>query len=77
MPRSGTREPKTRKPTTKVVENERQKAKTASLIRKRSAGPRRAVSQSQPQAQGLDQLAEAARGIRNALLKLRKRWTLA
>jgi len=49
-----------RKKTLKVVENDRQKAKTASPIRKRPAGPRRAVSQSQPQAQSLNQLAEAA-----------------
>jgi hypothetical protein len=60
MPRSGTRERTVRKPTYKVVENDRQRAKTASPIRKRPAGPRRAVSRSQPQAQGLDQLAEAA-----------------
>lgn len=32
----------------------------SSPIRKRPAGPHRAVSQSQPRAQGLDQLAEAA-----------------
>jgi hypothetical protein len=60
MPRSGTRERTARKPTIKVIENARQRAKTASLIRKRPAGPHRAISQSQPQAQGLDQLAEAA-----------------
>jgi hypothetical protein len=60
MPKSGTHERTARKPTYKVVENERQRAKTASPIRKRPAGPRRAVSRSQPQAQGLDQLAEAA-----------------
>jgi hypothetical protein len=46
MPRSGTREPISRKKSLKVVENERQRAKTASPIRKRPAGPRRAISQS-------------------------------
>jgi hypothetical protein len=60
MPRSGTRERTARKPTAKALENTRQRAKTASPIRKRPAGPRRAVSQSQPRAQDLDQLAEAA-----------------
>jgi hypothetical protein len=35
----------------------------SSPIRKRPAGPRRAVSQSQPQAQGLDPLAEAAGAV--------------
>src|SRR2546423_10372718 len=59
MPRSGTRERTARKSTIKVVENDRQRAKTASPIRKHAAGPRRAVSRSQPQAQGLDQLVEA------------------
>jgi hypothetical protein len=51
---------RSRKKTAKIIENDRQRAKTASLIRKRPAGPRRAVSHSQPHAQGLDQLAEAA-----------------
>jgi hypothetical protein len=60
MPRSATRERTARKPTRKVIENARQRAKTASPIRKRPAASRRAVSQSQPQPQGLDQLAEAA-----------------
>ena len=44
----------------KVIENNRQGAKTASPIRKRPAGSRRTVSWSQPQAQELYQLAEAA-----------------
>jgi hypothetical protein len=59
MPRSSTRERTARKPTIKVIENARQRAKTASPIRKRPTGPR-TVSQSQPRAQGLGQLAEAA-----------------
>jgi hypothetical protein len=51
---------RSRKKTAKIIENDRQRAKTASPIRKRLAGPRRAVSHSQPHAQGLNQLAEAA-----------------
>jgi hypothetical protein len=43
-----------------MVENERQRAKTAFPIRRRPVASRRAVSQSQPSAQGLNQLAEAA-----------------
>jgi hypothetical protein len=50
--------PRSRKETLKVIENNKQRAKTASPIRKRPAGQRRAISQ--PQAQRLDQLAEAA-----------------
>jgi len=60
MPRSGAREPMTRRPIGKAIKSERQRAKTASPIRKRPAGPRRVISQSQPRAQGLNQLTEAA-----------------
>jgi hypothetical protein len=51
---------RSRKKTAKIIENDRQRAKTASPIRKRLTGPRRAMSHSQPHAQALDQLAEAA-----------------
>jgi hypothetical protein len=51
---------RSRKKTAKIIENNRQRAKTASLIRKRLTGPRRAISHSQPHVQALDQLAEAA-----------------
>jgi hypothetical protein len=51
---------RSRKKTIKVIENDRQRAQTASPIRKRPAGPRRAVSQSQPHLQALNRLAEAA-----------------
>jgi hypothetical protein len=51
---------RSRKKTAKVIENDRQRAKTASPIRKRPAVPRRVVSQLQSYRQGLDRLAEAA-----------------